>query len=284
MRHLPILLLAFLPATAVAATADPDGVTTPFVLGPQGQIVVRVAVNGTGPHAFLVDTGASGSVITGDLQEALGAPAVARTTVTTPLGDELRVVARIDRIEIGGAGVAVLATVVPPGSFDGAAGVKGLIGQDVLASRRYTIDFGRRRIGWHEAALPPTREMALRLVPQGERFVVDLPQRARPLRLVPDTGAEALVLFDHGDGRLPPATVTAMAELSTVSARRSVFEVVVHALRVGSFELHDLRAVVLRRDEPRDEQRLVREDGLLPLHLFDQVTFDGPGRQLFLSR
>lgn len=283
MRHLPVLVLAFLPATAAAAAADPGG-TTPFTLGPRGQIVVRVAVNGTGPHAFLVDTGASGSVITGDLHDALRAPAVAQTTVTTPLGDERRVVARIDRIEIGGAAVTVLATVVPPGSFDGAAGVKGLIGQDVLASRRYTIDFGRRRIQWHDAAVPVNRGAALPLARQGDRFLVEVPHGGGALRLVPDSGAEALVLFDHGDGRLPPATVTAIAELSTVNARRSVFEVVVHALRVGSFEFHDLRAVVLRRDEPRDEQRLVREDGLLPLQIFGQVTFDGPGRQLFLSR
>jgi hypothetical protein len=223
-------------------------------------------------------------VVTDDLMETLRTPPVAKSLVTTPLGDEMRVVTRIDRLEIGAVGSAVLATVVPRGSFDGARSVKGLVGQDVLASRRYTIDFGARRVHWHDAGFPSGDGVALALRMQGERFVVSLPQRAGALRLVPDSGSEALVLFDRGDGRLPAATLTGAAELSTVSGRRSVFEVRVHRLRVGSVDLVDLRAVVVRRDEPRDERASVLEDGLLPLHIFGRVTFDGPGRRLLVAR
>ena len=50
-------------------------------------------------------------------------------------------------------------------------------------------------------------------------------------------------------------------------------------LRVGAMTLHDVPAVVAERDgsEPSEV------DGLLPLHLFDRVTVDAPGKQLIVE-
>jgi hypothetical protein len=52
----------------------------------------------------------------------------------------------------------------------------------------------------------------------------------------------------------------------------------VRALRVGSATLMDVPAVIVGRecDSPS-------VDGLLPLHIFARVTFNGPERQLFIE-
>ena len=83
--------------------------------------------------------------------------------------------------------------------------VQGVIGQDVLGALRYTIDYGKRRIVWHDkAAIVPARATVLELESQDDRFVARVPQDHGVLRLVPDTGAETLVLFQHG-GSIPPS-------------------------------------------------------------------------------
>lgn len=283
MRYLPIVFAAVLPVAPLRA--DLGGALTPFEPGSQGQIVVAVSLEGRGPFPVLLDTGSSHSVVTSEVMATLGAAPVAKTEVVTPLGTETRLVIRIDRVEIGGAATPVLASVVPAGTIDGSSRVRGIIGQDVLAHRRYTIDFAQGAILWHDRLPPADERPALALRAAGARFLVELPQGGRTLRLVPDSGSEALVLFDRGDGRLPAIRHTGETrELLTLSGRQSVRAVRLRTLRVGTLELHDLPAVVVRRDGQRDESMALEGDGLLPLHVFERVTFDGPGRRLMISR
>ena len=60
----------------------------------------------------------------------------------------------------------------------------------------------------------------------------------------------------------------------TRTARRAV----VRELRVGDARLLDVPAVIVHRDASG-----AAVDGLLPLHLFARVTFDGPERRLFIE-
>jgi hypothetical protein len=52
----------------------------------------------------------------------------------------------------------------------------------------------------------------------------------------------------------------------------------VRALRVGSTTLTDVSAAIVGR-----ECGSPPVDGLLPLHIFARVTFNGPERQLFIE-
>lgn len=283
MRSLHIVFAALLAVESPAA--DPGGAVTAFERGPQGQVVVAVSLDGQGPFPVLLDTGSSHSVVTSDVMAALAASPVAKAEIVTPLGTETRLVIRIARVEVGGAATPVLASVVPAGTIDGSSRLKGIIGQDVLAHRRYTIDYRQGVMLWHADVAPGGAHPALAMQAAGPRFLVELPHDGRTLRLVPDSGSEALVLLDRGDGRLPVFRDTGEArELLTLSGRQSVRAVHVRALRVGSFELRDLPAVVVRRDGRRDESMAREGDGLLPLHLFGRVTIDGPGRRLIISR
>jgi predicted aspartyl protease len=283
MRALGFFALFLVHGVAAAAAPAPLS----FHLTPQGAIVVPVNVNGAGPRPFLVDTGSNGSVISDELASALGAKIVAKTTMTSATGQKDALVAGIEHLAMGDVTASgVLMTLASPDAFNlpdiAASGqkVEGVIGQDVLAALRYTIDYDKRRIVWHGAGIQvPRRATVFDLEAQNDRFVVLLPQNGRVLRLVPDTGAETLVLF-QGDDR----TQTRVARphkstgLTSLTGTRAARPTVVPVLRVGSTTLTDVAAVIVGRESGSPSV-----DGLLPLHLFARVTFNGPERQLFIE-
>lgn len=251
------------------------GVTTPFQAGAQHGVIVNAYINGVGPFRMLLDTGATHSAITDDIVEAAGARAVARTTVVSATGDAMRAVVALDRLEVGPiVKENILPSIARRGAFGD--GIHGIIGQDVLSTLRYTLDFKRWTVEWHDATTMPAGP-AFRLAFEQGRFLVALPQGATILRMVPDSGAGCLVMFrelvtgsDTGD------TVELFTADGVLAARR----VRLRALQIGDRMIRGVMAV--RVDRPNRQP--AEGDGLLPLHLFERVTFDGPGRQLILGR
>jgi hypothetical protein len=277
------LAVLLIHSFAAASTRVP----LPFHLTGQGAIIVPAIVNGVGPVSFMLDTGSNGSVISEQLASTLGAKAVAKTTLMSASGRRDALVVRIEHLAVGGVFADdLLMTVASPDAFalpDFATSgrtVQGVIGQDVLGVLRYTIDYGERRIVWHDdAATIPAHATLLELESQDDRFVARVPQDRRVLRLVPDTGAETLVLFQHR-GSMPPSASVAneSVELIGLAGRRDARRAVVRAFRVGSTLLMDVAAVIVESD--CDATPL---DGLLPLHLFARVTFNGPEHQLLIE-
>lgn len=277
--------LALLLVHSFAAASPP--VPLPFHLTHQGAIIVPAILNDSAPASFMLDTGSNGSVISEQLASTLGAKVVAKTTLMSASGRTDALVVRIEHLAVGSASAdGVLMTVASPDTLNlpdlATSGhhVQGVIGQDVLGALRYTIDYSARRIIWHEAAAGvPPRATVLELESQDDRFVARVPQDRRVLRLVPDTGAEALVLFQNGGSILPSATVAnESVELTSLAGTRPARRAVVRALHVGSTMLMDVPAVIVNRE--CDSPPL---DGLLPLHMFARVTFNGPERQLVIE-
>ena len=254
--------------------------STPFSLGDQGGILVDVMLNGQGPFRMLLDTGATHSAVTAGVVDAIGARTVAQTNVISPAGSALRPIVAIDSLAIGPIEVdVILPSVAPERSFDAKGQIKGLIGQDVLAGLRYTLDFTRRVIEWHDEA-PQKRGTRLGLTFEHGRFLVTLPQGRTTLRFVPDSGAGGVVLFDaRCRRRLPSITTGETVELSTGAGSQTASIVRIPALRIGGRTLRNIRAVAVGGDEPHP----AAGDGLLPLHLFERVTFDGPSRTLIVD-
>lgn len=277
-------ILVFIGLAQSGLAADPAAGTEsiPFQVGRHREPLVSVMVNGTGPFVFILDTGSSHSVISDELANALGARAVAKTTMVTVGGERLCAVVRVDRLAIGTLEVSdVLASVLPAALIDGSRPIHGVIGQDVLRTHRYTLDFRKRRIIWNPQTSRRTGDessFALRL--EGERFIVDVPQNGSVLRLVPDSGSEGLVLFQRRNVRLPALTlVPGRAWLSTLTERREVRQVNVQELRIGSASFQNVPAVLV----DRSDSDAWKTDGLLPLHLFGRVTLDGPSRLLTIE-
>jgi hypothetical protein len=254
---------------------------TPFRLTAEGGIVVPVRINDAGAFPFLIDTGASQSAIAESLAHHVDAPRAGSVEVVGVVGREARPVARLARVGVGPIHAStVFATILDDGRFRSDAYV-GIIGQDVLSSLHYTVDYAKREIVWvnGRADCGPDA-IVLPLIPADGRFLVELPQPAFTLRLVPDTGAQMLVFYERGTNTLPRLFPTlGQFRLHAAAGERVVKATVVGELLIGSARLRLQPAVSVDRRAPGD----VQGDGVLPLHIFSRVTFNGPGRTLTIE-
>lgn len=275
-----VVLCLLLMSAVPLATRGAD--STPFVLESQGGIVVPVRISGTGPYAFLVDTGASHSSISSELAQTVKAVPVARAMVSTPAGDRERLVGQVSQLGIGPIVVDATATVLPVESLRIAGAVAGILGQDVLAGLRYTIDYRRRHIRWddHKDLDGRGSVAVLPLVFRDGLPVVELPHGGLTLRLVADSGSGGLVLFDGAGAPLPGVTADGgLIRVDGFQGATTGRSVRIDRFQVGASTFRDLPAVLLRRTSAAAHQG----DGLLPLHLFDRVTFDGPSGRLIVG-
>ena len=234
--------------------------------------LVDVMVNASGPYRFLLDTGSNRSAVSTRVAVALRLPAVARTAVVTAGGTTSATVVRLPSVAFGRiTRQAVLATAI-----DTPHGLDGLIGQDVLMTEPYTLDYARQRLVWTPGQ---TGGAALPLKEADGRWLVGLQQHAGgpPLWFVPDSGASTLTLFDHGTPlALGASRLDAGASLATMNAELSVSMARIDRLDVGPIALRNQRAVVAERREADAPEG----DGLLPLSRFASVTFDPFSRSL----
>ena len=271
--------LLILPPDAVPA---PSG-AVPFLPSRGGAVIVPALVDGRGPYSFLVDTGATRSVLRAGVARELALPAAGRMAVVTPAGNESREAVRIGRLSVGDAAAeGILASVVDADALR-MAGERfdGLLGQDFLSRFDFTIDYRRRQLAWGAGEASATARR-FPLQREGGRLLVDLPQPEgdRPLRLVPDSGATGLVVFDRGT-RVPlrAELIPGRAEVTGSSGKRGMVTMRrIRRLQVGDLTLRDqVAAVVDRKQEGAPEG-----DGLLPLHRFASVSFDAAGSYMVI--
>ncbi len=246
------VLVALISSVLPASAADRSRPAVPLAIDAQGGIIVDVTVNGSGPYRFLLDTGTSRSLVSDSLSRELEAPVVAKSEVVTSAGSELRTVVRLASLSIAAARVDnLLAPVLPQARLAAIGpGVRGVLGQDFLSAFNYTLDYQHAKLTWDGPVTCDTAD-AVRLVQAEGRFVMTVEQDSgTALRLVPDTGAEAPILFRSQRPREATSTL-----------RR---------LRVGAIVLKDVTAYNVERTDPN-------ADGLLPLHRFATVSFAAGG-------
>jgi predicted aspartyl protease len=251
MRNFTVafVLLSFAAPAAAADRPRPAAPLTPVEIDAHGGIIVDVRVNDAGPYRFLLDTGASRSIISESLAGRLGAPPIARTDVVTSAGTDVRLVVRLGSLAIAAVKVADLLTPVVPDARLEPLGteIRGIVGQDFLSGFNYTLDYRRSRLTWDDE-LTCNAPGRVPLVAVEGRFVMALTDAAgAPLRLVPDSGAEVAVLFTGG------------------TPRRTLGPV-----RVGAVTMKRMNPVLVERTD-------ANADGLLPLHHFATVSFAAGG-------
>lgn len=276
LRTLPItaLLVALTRSSTLAADVLDVYPTVPFLQTLQGTIVVDVRIDGQGPFPMLLDTGATHSAVSPGIAAIVSAEPRGDVIVRGIVGQERRPVVRLNDVVFGPSVTdGVFATVTPRPELEQAGPVEGILGQDVLAALSLTIDFNTRRIAFVDDATMNGNPLPLE--PKGNRFVVRLPQSHEEVRLVVDSGAEALVLFDRRTDRAAAAGRPAF--VSGAAGGGAAHMVVLPHLRVGPVGLTQQPAVLVARG-PEESV-----DGLLPLHLFSRVTIDGPGRRMFVE-
>jgi len=258
----------------------------PFALDSTGGIVIQARINGHGPYRLLVDTGSSRGALSQRVAIEVAAPVVAKTPVVSIGQEAMRLVVKLDRVEAGSAVRAdALASVIPDAELKAVASdIDGVLGQNFLAAFDYTIDYRTRTVSWEaDAAARRSGDGRFNLRSEEGRFLVEIPgdqTGQRALRLVPDSGASVMVLYQR-NGQLPASLGRARRalEVAGLSGGRQAVLSTLTRLRIGPVLLRDAPVVVLSEcdDAPG-------ADGLLPLSLFDRVTFLVSKGQVVLSK
>ena len=277
MTYVAVAILALISAATAGATPS----WVPLAIDPAGAIIVHVRINDSGPFPFLLDTGASHSVMSDALIERLKLEIVARTTVMTSTGSETRPVVRVTQTSIGSVrSENLLASVAPSSQLATIArGIDGIIGQDFLFSFNYTLDYRRRRLVWTES-MSNDEGTRIPLVAQRGRYLaqVALDGTGRTALLVPDSGANGFVMFArNGRTRVPLESTPHAMSVRTISGRHTVRTMMMRELRLGDMTVRDQPVAVIARDGDASEG-----DGLLPLHLFASVSFNARDGYLLL--
>jgi predicted aspartyl protease len=277
-------MVTLLMSLAVSACAAPPhgSKSLSFELR-DNAIVVSVLVERQGPFRFLLDTGASQTTMSTAVARRVGASVTSRTLVVTPVGSMVRPVATI-ALHVGSLRpMLVNATIVSvPELARGGLEVDGIVGQDVLAPLVYTIDYTARTIAW-ESDAGAGAATRLKLEFAGGQALMTLPPHGddvEPLRLIPDTGADRIVLFARRGRALPALTLREVGVLRTLAGQQLVRRAFLDRLDVGGFALEQHEAVVLGRGQ----QGFPPGDGLLPLHLFSRVIINGREGYIALVR
>jgi hypothetical protein len=256
--------------SAAGVTAGDEEIV--LSLRPSGAIGVPVVVNGQGPFMFLLDTGASHTTVSSELAKTLRLPAVAQVRVATTAGIDLRPVIRLEHMNVGSARVeALMPSVAAAVQLRGIeTGIDGIVGQDFLERFDYTLDYRRKRLRWTAQQDDPHERLPLVRAGTRSLVAVSAGRRQAPVLMVPDSGAEALVVFvRNGTTALEVDEVDQLVGVSGVGSWRATRAAVLRELRVGTVTLRDQPAVVVEASGSRS----VEGDGLLPLHRFPSVSF-----------
>jgi predicted aspartyl protease len=262
------------PLIAEADGAGSAGVR--FRLTSERLIVVPVAVNGDGPHPFLLDTGATSTMLDERLARRLRLAATGGAAWESALGAEKSPLARAT-LGLGGVtapDVEVLVTSLE--RMRAVAGpVDGVLGQDVLRRANWWLDYRRRTL----VAGDGGETVAGARVPvrwEGDRPTVGVDVgRGAPLRLVLDSAASTAVLFRAPDpGWSRPA---GSAHATTHSGDAAVPLVTISPATIGGVTIDGLTAAVMAPAARRDT------DGLLPTSVFDRLYFDNATSTLVLD-
>jgi predicted aspartyl protease len=263
------LLLLTLAAEAmpgVAPEAADGHVSAEFT--PASLVLVRVHVNGKGPHHFVIDTGATTTMLDAELATELRLRGTGVMEVVTSGGTFRAPTGTLDELSVGGARFSSLGVSWMP--LDevrrGDRRIAGIIGQDVLGRRSLVIDYERRRVelttkpcGSDDAAVDVAWSEGRPMVRAGVRGL----GLTQPARLVLDSAANALILFT------PRRSGRGLTSVSTHQATTTAE--VVPKVRV---EIEGIRreglAVLIAPTAAR------AETGLLPTAWFSRICIDAP--------
>ena len=258
-------------AMALTAGSTPTGVS--FVLDGKSGVIVPVTIGGLRDLHFLLDTGSTRSAVSEAVAQRLSLRAVARTEVVTTTGASMAVVAALPATCLATQCTDdALAIITPNNALEfGSERLDGILGGDVLTRGDFTLDYERRRFEWGGETDGRRREDRLPMSLEEGRAIVTVTQAGGlTLRLVADSGADRLILFDSQVVRsLSTSSGVNRFALQTLTGARRSEPVLIPVLRVGRVTWRDEIAAVV----PRPAGYPPTIDGLMPLHRFTSVSF-----------
>lgn len=219
----------------------------------KNRMFIDVRVNDTGPHRFLVDSGADRSVVSDGLAARLKLPAGEMVRVQGMAG--ARTVATVE-VAMLTLGKSEIGPITAPALSSRDLGADGLIGIDALADQRLLFDFDKRTITVQDSRTP--------FVASGQEIVVTARRRKgqliitqasvndRAVSAVIDTGSEITLgnraLRERLFGTRRPSRMIDIELLSVTGQVLKAEAMVLDNVRIGGLILNNV--VVAFADAP----------------------------------
>lgn len=301
MRWFALPVFAVLSSAAVQppAPADPPGVPTLAPLppsetlglatDPSTRMTVPVSIDGRGPYAFIVDTGAERTVISRELAEQLELRPGAAATLSS-----MSEVSQIETVVIPhlGIGRRRVSDIQAPALSRSDLGGDGLLGVDSLQSQRVDMDFARGRMTVTASNRPEERWPDGTIVVSarkrhGHLMLVDASFDGQRVYVIVDTGSQVTVgntaLRDRlaRRGRLGP--IRPIQIMSVTGGMVDAGYTMAREIKVGDAGVRNL-PVAFADVDPFRQLDLTDQPALLlgmdALHLFERVSFDFANRRV----
>jgi len=273
-----LALVLLVPVRGGSVEAGPRRIPLRIVAG--RLLIVPVTVDGTGPYPFLLDTGATRSLVDEALADRLRLPqagVVAHETAVAS-GSAGLVRGTLTLGSVQGDGVLIRVSLDSLADLDPKP--RGVVGQDLLRLANWWIDYRSASLVEDADGAVGDADLGerLRVYWHDDRPAIDavLPDQGR-LRLVLDSAASSPVLFRRSPSH-PPVAHASAAVLTTLGGPTAVALASVGPLRAGRASIPRVDAALLGEPPQRRE-----EDGLLPTGLFQGLYFDNRAGTVVLN-
>ena len=135
-------ILAQTPSTSALLDSTDQGV--PFNFVDDGLVVVPVRLNGHAGYKFLLDTGASHTILSTDVAGQLRIPVGEPATLTTVDGKIPITIRMVDLVQIGDLKIRHAHIAVADWAMMRTLHVDGILGADFLRPFKVSIDYNRK--------------------------------------------------------------------------------------------------------------------------------------------
>jgi predicted aspartyl protease len=248
-------------------------------------IVVQTTVNGSGPFSFLLDTGATRTVIDPELARQLQAPVVGKASLTGILHVRQDELVRLEDVRLGAVSLSGMGAIVDKLARQKtlAPGIRGVLGEDFLSRFDVLIDYKQHSL--HFGGAPPTGERCrfettgqYHGSPTTNRLLIPvelMDPSGTTVQLQLDTGAKRTELFPAGHDAHPSqlwngsVATTSRADGATILPNVTI--------RVGKTIVPGLDVVQSRRSVAFDSV------GLLPAAIFHRIYISHSGGFVVLN-
>jgi predicted aspartyl protease len=253
-------------------------------------IIVPVFLNGQGPYDFMLDTGASTTLVQLELGRELGMHAMDRILLTSPIRSQVGLRSSLRKVTLGTQSVEdldVLLTDLREIRLLHSR-IRGVLGQNFLSQFNYLLNNRTRQIVFEDGHELEEQLLGTHLwieLNNGRSLIriTSLFSGKGILQFILDSGASTPLVFEKAAwkrGLNITREENLRAQIATFAGRALARRGTIDSLHIGTHTLLNLPVIMISPRTANDERT---EDGLLPTRLFNSIYFNNRERFVILN-